>query len=159
MAKKKQRTKAVSHGQRDGRTPRKVVHQPCGASSNVEGADLRRVCDPYVDSTGPRCETCDHEFPFAEFVWKDTGESVRVFRQRMRSLIPESHNTLHERAAQFVMLLSVVLAGCVIWFVPGILWKVLLVPAAIAGTFVIGSITIDFVLHKVIGSVDPQIEV
>lgn len=77
----------------------------------------------------------------------------------MRSLIPESHNTLHERAAQFVMLLSVVLAGCVIWFVPGILWKVLLVPAAIAGTFVIGSITIDFVLHKVIGSVDPQIEV
>ncbi len=150
---------AISHGRRDGRSPRNVRHQSCGRVSPVTGQDLRRVCDPYVDSVGPRCEACEAERPFSEFVWEDTSESLEHFRLRMLQLIPASHNRLHEIAASFVLLLSLVFAVLCIWYVPGIFWKLLSVPVAIFVTWEMGSKIIDFLLHRVIGSVDPQIEI
>lgn len=160
MPRKKRPKKALtSHGKRSGRTPRTCTHDTCGSSSTVDGPDLRRVCDPYVDSIGPRCDACGEQFPFAEFTWDDTSESLTAFRKRMRALIPDSHNRLHERLASLSLLLSIVLAGCCLWFVPGIIWKLLSAPIAVFATWVICSISIDFLLHKVMGSVDPQIEI
>lgn len=159
MDKKMTPSNTVSNGQRLGRSPRNVKHQTCGNVSPVAGQELRRVCDPYVDSLGPRCEACDAEHSFSEFIWEDTSESLDDFRIRMLQLIPESHNRIHERAASFVLLLSLVLAGLCLWYIPGIIWKVLAVPVVIFATWEIGSKLIDFLLHRIMGSVDPQIEI
>jgi hypothetical protein len=78
---------------------------------------------------------------------------------RMLQLIPASHNRIHERAASFVLLLSLVLAGLCIWYIPGIIWKILAVPVVIFATWEIGSKLIDFLLLRIMGSVDPQIEI
>ena len=160
MSKSEHHTPAsASHGSRPGREPRSVLHDSCGSTSVVEGVDLRRVCDPYVESVGPKCEACGEEFPFREFTWEDTSESLEDFRRRMQILIPESHNRIHERSATFIFLLSIVLSIACLWFIPGILWKVLSVPVVVIGTWTLGSMTIDFVLHRVMGSVDPQKEI
>ncbi len=152
-------TDTVSNGKRARRSPRNVKHKSCGQVSPIAGQDLRRVCDPYVDSLGPRCEACDAEHPFSEFIWEDTSESLDNFRRRMLQLIPESHNRIHERAASLVLLLSLVLAGLCIWLIPGIIWKIVAVPLVIFATWEIGSKLIDFLLHWVMRSVDPQIEI
>lgn len=152
-------TGTVSKGKRVDRSPRNVKHQSCGQVSPVVGQELRRVCDPYVDSLGPRCETCDSEHPFSEFIWEDTSESLDDFRLRMLQLIPASHNRIHERCATCVLLLSLLLAGLCLWYVPGIIWKILAVPVAVFVTWEIGSKMIDLLLHRIMGSVDPQIEI
>lgn len=67
---------------------RVYVHRKCSAQTIVDGDDFSALSAPMLGNAKTFCCKCKAHFPIADFVWEDTGESIRDFRDRWRQKVP-----------------------------------------------------------------------
>src|SRR5262245_39862866 len=69
-------------------TSRVYVHDRCGTETRVSHGHFKQICGPFIPCTGTFCCGCNEFFPLNEVYWKNTGERIDDYRERLRRKSP-----------------------------------------------------------------------
>jgi uncharacterized protein (TIGR02996 family) len=75
--------------------PRVYVHLGCGGRTVMQEAIIRSYLkDPFMYGGGVFCTGCGAHAPDREFIWKETGENLDAYMERLRAAARQTHSGL-----------------------------------------------------------------
>lgn len=69
-------------------TQRTYAHISCHGLTVIGGSDFVRLANPFSVVKATFCAKCSQMDALAAFVWVDTGEDLRTYRNRVRKAAP-----------------------------------------------------------------------